>query len=106
MGEHAEQDIGGGRRACADRAQCEAAAQGEAWRSVMRRIRGRAVMMVMIVLMVLVGLGVLRGARDFPLCRSAGGSERHGRQLQQGRNGEQRSPGHAQPSCSLPGHMH
>jgi hypothetical protein len=77
----------------------------------MRRIRGGAVMMVVIVLVVLVSLGMLRGARYFLLRRSAGGSERHRRQLQQGRNGKQRSPCDAQPSCSLakcslPGHMH
>lgn len=47
-------------------------------------------MMVVIVLVVLVSLMVLCGARarDFLLRRPAGGSERHGRQLQQGREGE------------------
>lgn len=45
-------------------------------------------MMVVIVLMVLVSLMVLRGARYFLLRRSAGSSECHRRQLQQGCNGE------------------
>jgi hypothetical protein len=45
-------------------------------------------MMVVIVLMVLVGVNMLRGVRYFLRRRCGGGSERHGRQLQQGRNGE------------------
>jgi hypothetical protein len=77
----------------------------------MRRNRTGAIVMVGTVLVVLVSLGMLRGVRYFLLRRSAGGSERHRRQLQQGRHGKQRSPRHAQPSCflaecSLPGHMH
>lgn len=68
-------------------------------------------MQIVIVLVVLVSLGVLRGVGYFLLRRSAGGSERHRRQLQQGRHGKQRGPRDAQPSCvlaecSLPGHMH
>jgi hypothetical protein len=46
-------------------------------------------MMVVIVLMVmLMSLGRLRGVRYFLRRRGGRGSERHRRQLQQGRNGE------------------
>ena len=77
----------------------------------MRRNRGGGVVLIVMMVLMLVSLGMLRGVRYFLLRRSAASSERHRRQLEQGRNGKQRSPRHAQPSCvlaecSLPGHMH